>query len=162
MRKQECAQSQKWRINVVSINSGVNPNMESRVTEPKVPSSSIEDEETRIIKEKLKARVVELENEVQALKESKQKEEEIESQQVELPGMSQANNQADMDYTKFAAFETAISDQMDVIEKLTEEKRGISVELFAALKLVRQRDRENATLSYQLKELLTRLKASKK
>jgi len=80
----------------------------------------------------------------------------------ELPGMHSAAAQAEQDYSRFSQFETAISDQMEVIEKLTDEKQKLTVELGAASKQLRQKDRENATLAYQLKQLLARIQMSKK
>ena len=48
----------------------------------------------------------------------------------------------------------AISEQMDVIEQLTNEKTKMQSELNAAMKVLRQRDRENSTMAFQLKQIL--------
>mmetsp|Transcript_48926 Transcript_48926/g.111021 ORF Transcript_48926/g.111021 Transcript_48926/m.111021 type:complete len:198 (+) Transcript_48926:209-802(+) len=69
------------------------------------------------------------------------------SEQIDLPGTSVEHA---ADRAKIHQYETAISDQMDVIEKLTEEKHKAMVELMAAKKIIQQRDREIAMLALQV------------
>lgn len=107
MRQEEAARSQQWRHTLLNSSVPVEP----------IDNSQNNSE--------LEAKVRQLESELENMKEKS-----FQNVQTELPGMNSdhmANYQAEVDYTKFAQFETAISDQMDVIEKLTEEKRGISV-----------------------------------
>ena len=60
------------------------------------------------------------------------------------------------DFEKFEKFEQAISEQMDVIEKLTDEKAKVFTELNTALAVIKQMERENATLAFQVKGLLAK------
>jgi len=57
-------------------------------------------------------------------------------------------------------FEHTISEQMDVIEKVTDEKHKIEVELKAALGVIKQMGRENATLAFQVRNLVIKSKGS--
>lgn len=61
------------------------------------------------------------------------------------------------DAQKFFQFEQAISEQMDVIDKLTDEKQKQTVDLNNAMQLIKQMERENATLAFQVKGLLEKL-----
>jgi predicted RNase H-like nuclease (RuvC/YqgF family) len=115
MRQQESTRSQQWRQ--AFIKSGVGES-----ASPTTTPTSTGQERNMELEEKVK----QLQSELERMKEKLSHHD----GQQELPGMTTehiANHQAELDYTKFAQFETAISDQMDVIEKLTEEKKGISV-----------------------------------
>lgn len=50
-------------------------------------------------------------------------------------------------------YEAAINEQMDVIEKLTDEKAKINAELMGAVNLIKQLKRENAALAFQVNAL---------
>jgi hypothetical protein len=116
MRQQESTRSHQWRQ--AFMKSGVGESASPTTT----PTSSTGQERNMELEEKLK----QLQSELEIMKEKLSHH----HGQQELPGMTSehiANHQAELDYAKFAQFETAISDQMDVIEKLTEEKKGISV-----------------------------------
>mmetsp|Transcript_1005 Transcript_1005/g.1482 ORF Transcript_1005/g.1482 Transcript_1005/m.1482 type:complete len:206 (+) Transcript_1005:144-761(+) len=52
-----------------------------------------------------------------------------------------------------ASCDSAISEQVDVIDKLTEEKKKLQDELIACVGTIRNLQRENATLVYQVRNL---------